>query len=152
MGRAGRSDRMSWSGASGQGNDSCCIGSTTAGRPQGCSPVVAIVLRTCGPRLRGRLRLTRIRPPVALPSGLMTGSDRYLCHARLVGEAVTRWPEMEVRIMFHSEAVARAIHADRVRDLERASRDHRLIAAAEEQSRSVRLAALPTAARPAAKD
>jgi len=31
--------------------------------------------------------------------------------------------------MFHSEAVGRAIHADRVRDLERAARDHRLLIA-----------------------
>jgi hypothetical protein len=29
--------------------------------------------------------------------------------------------------MFHSEMLARTVHADRVRDLERAARDHRLI-------------------------
>ena len=34
--------------------------------------------------------------------------------------------------MFQSETLARAIHADRVRDLERAARDHRLLAAADE--------------------
>ena len=31
--------------------------------------------------------------------------------------------------MFFSETLARVIHADRVRDLERAARDHRLLAA-----------------------
>ena len=30
--------------------------------------------------------------------------------------------------MFHSETMARVIHADRVRDLERAARDRRLLA------------------------
>jgi hypothetical protein len=34
--------------------------------------------------------------------------------------------------MFHSEAVGRAIHADRVRELERAARDHRLLTANDE--------------------
>ena len=34
--------------------------------------------------------------------------------------------------MFLPETIARAIHADRVRDLERAARDHRLLAAARE--------------------
>ena len=34
--------------------------------------------------------------------------------------------------MFQVESMARLIHADRVRDLERAARDHRLLAAAEE--------------------
>jgi hypothetical protein len=34
--------------------------------------------------------------------------------------------------MLHSETIARVIHADRVRDLERAARDHRLLAPADE--------------------
>jgi hypothetical protein len=34
--------------------------------------------------------------------------------------------------MLHSETIARIIHADRVRDLERAARDHRLLAPAVE--------------------
>jgi hypothetical protein len=51
--------------------------------------------------------------------------------------------------MFHSEAVGRAIHADRVRELERAARDHRLLTANDETP----FIPLPTAARttPAAK-
>ena len=34
--------------------------------------------------------------------------------------------------MLHSETIARTIHSDRVRDLERAARDRRLLAAADE--------------------
>ena len=34
--------------------------------------------------------------------------------------------------MFHSETLAWAIHADRVRDLERKAREHRLLVAADE--------------------
>ena len=36
--------------------------------------------------------------------------------------------------MFHSETVARVIHADRMRDLERAARDRRLLADPVEES------------------
>ena len=35
--------------------------------------------------------------------------------------------------MFHSETLARVIHADRVRDLERAAEAHRLLAATDDE-------------------
>ena len=55
--------------------------------------------------------------------------------------------------MFHSETLARVIHADRVRDLERAAEDRRLLAGPDpvpepERSESVRHVAEPR--RPAA--
>jgi hypothetical protein len=58
--------------------------------------------------------------------------------------------------MFHAEMVVRAIHADRVRDLERAARDHRLLAANDEivparlPTNRVRVA--PASSRPACGD
>jgi len=57
--------------------------------------------------------------------------------------------------MFPSETLARAIHADRVRDLERAARNHRLLAARDDQpagqpAASARFA--PATKRPACGD
>ena len=52
--------------------------------------------------------------------------------------------------MFFSETVARAIHADRVRDLERAARERRLLAANEDET-VARVPATPVAALPATK-
>jgi hypothetical protein len=57
--------------------------------------------------------------------------------------------------MFHSESLARAIHADRVREIERATRDHRLLAAAEipeETAPPARIPRSPATCRPAARD
>jgi hypothetical protein len=45
--------------------------------------------------------------------------------------------------MFNSETVSRAIHADRIRDLERAARDHRLLATSDETSVGPRRQATP---------
>jgi hypothetical protein len=52
--------------------------------------------------------------------------------------------------MFLSETVARAIHADRIRDLERAAHDHRLLAAVDE-SASVRPMSKVRSEAPAAR-
>jgi hypothetical protein len=57
--------------------------------------------------------------------------------------------------MFHSETLARVIHADRVRDMERAAKDHRLLAAAEipeESAPPVRLPRATVTSRPSARD
>ena len=58
--------------------------------------------------------------------------------------------------MFHSEAVGRAIHADRVRDLERAARDHRLLIANDEtpfvQAASTVVRLIPAAKLPVCGD
>ena len=56
--------------------------------------------------------------------------------------------------MFHSETLARAIHADRVRDLERAARDHLLLVAPDPVAEPVRSESLRQVAetrRPAAR-
>jgi hypothetical protein len=52
--------------------------------------------------------------------------------------------------MFHSETVIRAIHADRVRDLERAARDHRMLAEGDPEP-ARRPAAAAVQATPAAR-
>jgi hypothetical protein len=58
--------------------------------------------------------------------------------------------------MFHSEAVGRAIHADRVRDLERAAREHRLLIANDEtpfrQTSPIAVRATQATKRPACGD
>jgi hypothetical protein len=58
--------------------------------------------------------------------------------------------------MFHSETLGRAIHADRVRDLERAAREHRLLAASADERfdrpPEVRIQAVASAKRPACGD
>jgi hypothetical protein len=58
--------------------------------------------------------------------------------------------------MFDSETLGRVIHADRVRDLERAARDHRLLSAAADERfdrpSDVRVQAIPSAKRPACGD
>jgi hypothetical protein len=56
--------------------------------------------------------------------------------------------------MFHAEMVVRAIHADRVRDLERAARDHRLLAANDEivPARLPTNRVAPASSRPACGD
>src|SRR5258705_13012551 len=63
--------------------------------------------------------------PVA---ALMTGSGRYVCHDPGVSDAVIRIAQTRCE-MFLSQAVAQAVHADRVRDLERAARERRLVPA-----------------------
>jgi hypothetical protein len=51
--------------------------------------------------------------------------------------------------MFHSETMARVIHADRVRDLERAARDRRLLAEPDPTASIPALNRRPVAATPA---
>lgn len=51
--------------------------------------------------------------------------------------------------MFHSEMLARVIHADRVRDLERAGEARRLLAAAEIANETVLQATARPASNPA---
>ena len=50
--------------------------------------------------------------------------------------------------MFHHEALAWAIHADRVRDMERAARDRRLLAAANEPRAEARREPCPDVGTP----
>jgi hypothetical protein len=58
--------------------------------------------------------------------------------------------------MFHSEMLGRAIHADRIRDLERAARDHRLLAAVSDarldREPDVRVTTVTSAKRAASGD
>ena len=61
----------------------------------------------------------------------MTGSGRYVCHAPGVSDAVIRIAQTRCE-MFLSQTVAQVIHADRVRDLERAARERRLLTANDE--------------------
>jgi hypothetical protein len=49
--------------------------------------------------------------------------------------------------MFHSEMFSRAVHADRVRDLERAARDHRLLADAVDERRTPDIGSVRTPVR-----
>ena len=51
--------------------------------------------------------------------------------------------------MFHSETMARVIHADRVRDLERAARDRRLLAGPDSTASIPAVIRRPIAATPA---
>ena len=53
--------------------------------------------------------------------------------------------------MFHSETLARVIHADRMRDLERAARDRRLLAPADEVEATRASVARPRAASAASR-
>ncbi|MBA2382561.1 MAG: hypothetical protein H0V73_10675 [Chloroflexi bacterium] len=50
--------------------------------------------------------------------------------------------------MFQSETMMRAIHAERVRDLERAARDHRLLAAKNETTTPRQVPIRPAVATP----
>ena len=85
----------------------------------------------------------------------MTGSGRYACHAPGVSDAVIRIAQTRCE-MFLSETVAQAVHADRVRDLERAARDRRLLAADDEvvsrPEPQNRIRVAPATSRPACSD
>ena len=62
----------------------------------------------------------------------MTGLGMYLGHDPGMSDAVSRIAARTRCGMFHSEALAKAIHDDRVRQIERTSREHRLLQRPEE--------------------